>query len=530
MRKHPRVTAMFLAAISGLIAALSFQSEHFYNLAWVAFVPLLVFFLGFPSLVMKRYLVTVCFSFAFFYHGSILAWMYQMKENLPIHEALAVVAISVAILAAVLQFGIALVIALLPFCYLKLQGAIKMIVFALLYTGVEWMQERFGLITFPFIRIGLSVTPNTAFIQSASLFGGLFITLLVLLVNGLIAYVVLLMYQNKKHLFKRLIAKDGIVLGIIGGVLVLNLLYGIRRYEVSKESEDNMIEVVLVQGNHSGRNKWNITSRELLDDYLRMTQEGITKATKLVVWPETAIPVNLTTNIEYLNELCNLCNTYEIELVIGAFDEDQTRNLNYNAMYLITKDGIHGEPYYKQKLVPFGEYLPFAKLIKSFAPQLVSGIFEVLSDDPGVQTVIQESSYGKIGGIICYESIYPKIARDSVKQGAQVFALISNDSWFGNSPALYQHHSQALMRAVENQRYVLRASNTGITSVIDAYGRVRQKLRTDQPLVLRENIKLYDHITLYTRVGDVIVIPSALLWIYGITIGFLKKRKIKKWS
>lgn len=527
--KHPRVTAMMLAVISGLTAALSFQSDRFWYLAWIAFVPFMIFFLGFDKAMIKRGYGVVCFTFAFFYHTPILGWMYQLKENLPMKGFWSVVAITAAIGIAVLQFALGLYLALYPLRFLKLHGAIDIISIAFLYIGLEWVQERLGFVTFPWIKIGLSITPNTPFIQSASLFGGLFISFLVLLVNGLIAYLLLSLYLKKKHSINFLKKRDGIVVVILGGILLINSAYGMRRCEKASMLETNRIEVVLVQGNHSGKDKWNITSKELLSDYIALTKEGITKDTKLVVWPETAIPVTLPTNAEYLSILQEFCSRYNIELVIGAFDQaiSDDQSFHYNAMYLITKAGIQGSPYYKQKLVPFGEYLPYANLLSKIAPDLVTDLLEILSDTPGAKVVLQESSYGKIGGIICYESIYPKIARDSVKQGAEVFALISNDSWFGNTSALYQHHSQAIMRAVENHRYVLRASNTGITSIIDGNGKVVHQLTIEQPLVLREDIAVNHDLTMYTRIGDVIALPSGILWLYGIVLGVLYKTRKK---
>ncbi|MEG1457607.1 MAG: apolipoprotein N-acyltransferase, partial [Bacilli bacterium] len=168
-------------------------------------------------------------------------------------------------------------------------------------------------------------------------------------------------------------------------------------------------------------------------------------------------------------------------------------------------------PYSKRHLVPFGEYIPFKKSLEKIIPSMKD--FQLMGElDPGDGFYLQKTEHGKIGGIICFESIFPSIVRGSVNEGAELIILVSNDSWFKDSSAVYQHHKQAIMRAVENNRYIVRAANTGISSFIDNKGRVIEETELLKEEVVNSKVSMISDRSIYSVVGDIIVL-FGVLWI-----------------
>jgi apolipoprotein N-acyltransferase len=197
----------------------------------------------------------------------------------------------------------------------------------------------------------------------------------------------------------------------------------------------------------------------------------------------------------------------------------------YNAIVTFYPDGSIGEaPYYKRHLVPFGEYLPMADLIKTVLPVLAE--MNVFSDDltPGTNSALIETGFGKIGGLVCFDSIYETLALSSVRDGAQLIGLITNDSWYRDSAAVYQHNKHAQLRAVENGRYVARAANTGISSIIKPTGEIVSSLAPLKGGYVTGEVYFYNNLTLYTVIGDIIVLISGIICAAAAVTNITRKR------
>jgi apolipoprotein N-acyltransferase len=170
----------------------------------------------------------------------------------------------------------------------------------------------------------------------------------------------------------------------------------------------------------------------------------------------------------------------------------------YNSASLVSPTGDWVARYDKIHLVPFGEYLPF-KRVFGFAGGLTK---EVGDFERGTSREPLAAGDQKLGVFICYESIFPDEVRQFAKQGAQVFVNISNDGWYGDSGAYAQHSAQSRMRAVENNRWLLLDTNTGLTAAVDPYGRITAQLPRKMRLALPVEYSLTDVTTFYTRHGD----------------------------
>jgi apolipoprotein N-acyltransferase len=177
--------------------------------------------------------------------------------------------------------------------------------------------------------------------------------------------------------------------------------------------------------------------------------------------------------------------------------------------------------YRKVQLVPFGEYVPFKRLL-FFAKPLVEAVSDFA---PGTAPVMLPFAGGALSTAICYEVVYPALIREGVIQGSTLLTTITNDAWFGRSSAPYQHFAMAAMRAIEHGRYLARSANTGISGVVDPYGRVLQASDLFVERVVVEDVRLIEELTVYARIGDVVASASALLTLVSLAAAWREARR-----
>lgn len=188
----------------------------------------------------------------------------------------------------------------------------------------------------------------------------------------------------------------------------------------------------------------------------------------------------------------------------------------YNSAVLVTPTGELAGRYDKIHLVPFGEYVPFKFLLGNFVDKLTR---EVGNFAPGAQRSVFNLGGYKAGVFICYESIFPGEIRDFAKNGAGVFVNISNDGWFGYYGAPEQHLNQVRMRAIENNRWVLRATNTGITAAVDPFGRIVASAPRNARTTLDAPFGVMTATTFYTRHGDWFAYLCAIITLLAVAFG-----------
>ena len=372
---------------------------------------------------------------------------------------------------------------------------------SLTWMGVPWGMFSLTQISFPTV------------IATASLFGNYFVTFIIVLVNGYLAFAVLSLFNGsiapKKAVFPCMLAL---------GIYLANLLVGTALYYFPHEKSGQVTASVL-QGNVSSRDKWVGSDKETLyARYERILNSLVAdnlakeKKTQLIVWSETAIPVDFHAKPLAIKKpvslwIADFAQKTEACHLTGTFTYDKTggETTVYNSLYLTRPDGSHSSTvYHKQHLVPFGEYVPWAGFIKAVFPAMAE--LTLMSDlTPGTDSAVYHEDFGSFGALICFDSIYEPLARSAVRDGAEFLVISTNDSWFENSPALSQHNAQAVMRAVENGRYVLRAANTGISSVITNRGEIVCSLGAMEEGFLTETINTYDYRTPYSIIGNLFV-------------------------
>jgi apolipoprotein N-acyltransferase len=227
----------------------------------------------------------------------------------------------------------------------------------------------------------------------------------------------------------------------------------------------------------------------------------------LIVWPESPAPF-VEDNARFQQTLVALARQEKAPLVVGSIGtdfsaEDQSWR-EYNSALVVGADGARVGRYDKIHLVPFGEYIPFQRLL-TFAHKLTG---RVSSFTRGAERKVfilssQNGERHRFGVFICYESVFADEVREFAQLGAEVLVNISDDGWYGDTSAPWQHLNMARMRAIENRRWILRDTNNGVTAVIDPYGRVRQSISRHAVDALPAQFGFRSDVTFYTAHGDV---------------------------
>jgi apolipoprotein N-acyltransferase len=248
-----------------------------------------------------------------------------------------------------------------------------------------------------------------------------------------------------------------------------------------------------------------------------MTREAIGRGAQFILWPESATPLPYDQDRAGSEAIRRLAREAHITLLIGSDQVDPVRPAppfdpaqveshearSYNAAYLIRPDGATAAIYRKIHLVPFGEYVPFGRIL-SFVGPIISAVGDMNPFYPGTDAVVLPVAGHSASTAICYEVIYSRLIRDFVQHGSELLTTITNDAWYGWSSAAYQHWQQASMRSIEEGRYLARAANTGISGFVDPYGRVLQSSQMFQTAVLTDDVRFLKVRTLYSRIGDTV--------------------------
>jgi apolipoprotein N-acyltransferase len=220
----------------------------------------------------------------------------------------------------------------------------------------------------------------------------------------------------------------------------------------------------------------------------------------LIVWAENPAPFYFNRDPVFRGAIEGMARGARGDVVVNTVTfADPENKLPKNSAVVLDPEGRLLLQYDKIHLVPFGEYVPWW----AFPGRVGKIAAEAGNFVPGSAYQVARTPEGAIGVFICYESIFPQLVRRIVSEGAGVLVNVSNDAWYGDSPAAFQHLEMARLRAIENRRTLLRATNDGITAVIDPYGRVASELPRRLRLVLAGRFDYLTERTFYARHGDV---------------------------
>jgi len=258
------------------------------------------------------------------------------------------------------------------------------------------------------------------------------------------------------------------------------------------------LKVALIQGNIPQEFKWDSQYQiPSMQRYFELSQAQ--RDVDIIIWPETAIPLFYHQASDFLKQLVEESNQHNTDFLIGipVLGRD---NRYFNS---VTSISIQPGFYYKRHLVPFGEYIPLQAILGRFL-ELLNVPLSEFSAGASQQANLYAGGQS-VGLSICYEDVFGELVRTSLPT-ATLLANVSNDAWFGQSIAPHQHLEIARMRALENGRYLLRATNTGISAVIDAQGQIVARSPQVEIYTLTATVQPYQGMTLYARFGNVLVI------------------------
>lgn len=481
-RKH-----YLVAASSGLLLTLCFPRIGLAPIAWGALIPLLFLVANnkSPACLTLGWIAGVC-------HGlSLLYWITYVVNrygNLPLPVSLVICFLLVAYLALFPGLFCAVL------AWLRHRSLPWLPIAPFLWVTLEMGKSRL-LTGFPWENLGYSQYRWLSVIQIADI-AGVFGISFVLVLSNVLLFTLIFHVKTQRKVATRLLSS----LLLISLILIV-VGYGNWRLAKLENHQGPSFKIALVQGNIAQDTKWDPAFQQsTLDKYTRLTREVTENQPNLVIWPETATPFYFLADRKNTETLIQKLRKIKTPLLFGspAYRRKGEGLKLYNRAYLLNSHGLVIGFYDKIHLVPFGEYVPWKRLL-FFVDKLVQAAGDFAS---GEQAMVLNLSPARVGVLICYEAIFPKLSRDLVNAGANLLVNITNDAWFGRSSAPYQHLSMAALRSVENRVPMARCANTGISGFIDVRGRILRTTGLFEDATMLGTVALGEGKTLYTKHGD----------------------------
>jgi len=481
--------------------ALAFPPLSIFVLAWVGLIPYLHFLSRRPGWG-KTLLGHLLLAFPYF--GGILYWIPQVMVTyggLGWPTALGVFFLLLLLLA----------VFLFPFTFLTRLVAARSEAQALACAAGFWLlmeviRNYYTVNGFPWGLLGYSQYPYYWIIQIADIGGVYLVSFLIVLVNA--SLVALFRFRAFKF----------VALSVT--LMLAANLYGMYRAYVWKPHKSTAVQAAIVQANvELAGDKEHYAAKyfeEMPAAYRRAVQSGA----NWVIFPEAQNPYFFTQDFYYRSFLTRLVASTKVPLLFNSTAvESDTRY--YNSAFLLGPAGKVDYRYDKMHLVPFGEYVP-AKNWLDFVDPLTH---EVSAFTPGKEHRLGQTGDLKFATLICYEGIFPEIAREFQKRGAEIFVIITNDAWYGRTAAPEQHLQIGAFRAIENRRMILRAANSGYSAIIDPLGRFRRRTELFKSDLIIGDAFGYRGRTPYSYLGEwlnIVLIAGTL------PLAFLKGAKAPK--
>ena len=503
---------LFLAVISGIFLGIAFPPVPTGITALFGFVP---FFLLFGSI--ENYGTAFRYSYlTFFIFGLITSYWaggfaycrdtYQMTAGI------------LLLLVHPLFFYVPIVGWI--FIRRHLHYPMAICVFPFLWNAFEYLHSMSEL-SFPWLTLGNTQTYDLAIVQMASLTGVYGISFWILFLNVFIFY---LCVKIALGTWEPISKRSFIFVGIILVLYFLPKIYGNYVINHQEKGSGNKVRVAIIQPNIDPFEKWLDNPEHPLEVIEQQTNELAGKKIDLVIWPETAVPFYILhpTNTYHLARIKNQVDKLNVNLLTGIPDIryyregdkipktskvslDGERYDTFNSSMLLRPHKDEIQKYAKNILVPFAERVPFSEQLSFLnAMQWNFGLGGWAS---GCDTVVFQftSSSGRthiFSNMICYESVFPGFVSAFVRKGAEFLTVITNDSWWGNTSGTYQHKQYAILRAVENRRWVVQGTNGGISCFIDPYGYTVKETGMYEKITLIDTVEARNELTYYTRHGD----------------------------
>lgn len=496
MRRFLPERVSCLAFLSGILLALAFPRVNQAWLAWVALVPLL------QVMSVRPFRSGFIAGLGFF--GLVLYWLNIVMTNYGgLHPIFSLAAYLMLVAYLALFFGAA------TWACCRLQEKIALspvLTLPVLWVTLEFLRS-FLFTGFPWATLGYSQQVYLPMIQSADLFGVYGISFLLVLSNALLSR----LWEMGRRRQLRALHWVGPVLGLL--LIAGNYGYGLWRLGQPPADDGEKLQVALIQGNIDQSVKWDPAYQQSTVDIYRdlSLSASAEEVPGLIIWPESATPFYFQESGPLHDEVVAVSRSTGSSLLFGspAYELTNRRYRYLNSSFLLNPSGEVLGRSDKVHLVPFGEYVPLGRLLP-FVNKLVAGIGDF---SPGMVNPLPMNG-DRVGVLVCFEGIFPELARDYVRQGSNLLVNITNDAWFGRSSAPFQHLAMIRFRAVENRIWLARAANTGVSAFIAPSGRITAQTQIFSPGFLRGEVTTGAGLTLYTRIGDLLPVLFLLLSIF----------------
>ncbi len=489
-----------LGVVSGLLLVLSLPKPDFYPFGWIALIPLLF---AIQQATRFKHAFTAAYSAGVIFFAGTFYWF---TETMLIYGGIDKLPAFGVGLGFSFTFAFHFVIFAYPVWLASRRwGPAGLLAAAPVWVAVELLRAHW-LSGFPWMLNGYALAPFAGLLQIVTVTGIYGLSFIATAANS--AFALGLATKNT-----RIVAGTGIV------AVGLSLLPIIPAPAAPSGDSAN---VRIVQTNISLDHHWEDAnaSRQLMDDIekLSTTTPG---TTDLITWPETPAPFYLNEDPEFRQRIQRIAQNSKAAVLLGYIDKKDDGPTN--SAGLVDPGGQQVSRFDKTHLVPFGEYVPLKGLLvfaDSFTKQV--GDFK-----PGTELTLSPLKGHQFSTIICYESIFPDLVRQFVDRGAEMLVLITNDGWFGESSAPFQHLRMGVVRAVENRRYMVRTANTGISAIIDPYGRIEQPTKLGQRTVVDGKAYFRSERTFYTRYGDVFAYLNAVAAVI-VLVAALRRKNVRR--
>jgi apolipoprotein N-acyltransferase len=493
---------LLLASASGILLALSFPKFGHPAFGWIALAPLLLALTAPPQVRPRAFFLGLATGIVYF-----TGTLYWISRVMIVYGDLQPW-VGVLVNAALIAY-----LALFPAVFAAIIGRLTRSFgrFGIVAAPIVWVAAELGrthvLTGFPWVLLGYSQATTLPIAQIASLFGVYGVSALVASVSA-----------------AAVVARRVVPVVVVAVLVIAAAAWGtvrVRSGELTREGD--RVRIGLVQGNIEQAEKTEVNrAAEIFDSYLAMTRQAIGYGAELVVWPESSTPFMFEEDPIAAGRVRAIARDAHAAILLGSDQiERGSPDKYYNSAFLVRRDGTTAGVYRKMHLVPFGEYVPFRRLLFFAAPLVEAvgaGFFA------GEKAEILAVDGHAVSAAICYEIVYPDLVRQFVTGGSELLTTITNDAWFGRTSAPYQHFAQASMRAIEEGRYLVRSANTGISGIVDPYGRVLEESKIFERTIILGDARYLRASTFYQRHGDVFAYACLALTLAMLLASFFGAR------
>src|ERR1044072_2426963 len=498
-----------LAIASALLLVLAFPNFDIWWLGWIGLAPLMfavartgkaltAFFLGMLWGTIFFYGTCWWLTYPMIHYGNVPAWLGYPLLLLPVVFVSVFPGIACAALSrTILRFGSAAIFAA-----------------PLMWVAFDWL--RYVITGLGWNAIGYSQAFHAQLIQPARCGGVYAVTFLMVMTSTAIIFA----FLRRTPL--------GVVAAIIVLILVAAIIASGSLKTTSEANESKPPEnfVIAVQPNVPMEGVDDVETKALLERHLDLSLQGLgsippdNSTARLVIWPESPMSFSYSRDPKLQDVVGSFARAHHASVLLNSL-EPAPNNGGYNSAILVNEEGRIAAQYDKIRLMPFGEYVPLPRWLPgSGSVRSIVGEFT-----PGSSYTLMPLGAFRVGVFICVEAVHPSIARSFTNAGADVLINISNDGYLGPTPVMRQHLANAIFRAVENRRDVVRVTNTGISAYITKDGTLKDATRGFQPTARTWAVSKSSGSTFYSRHGDVFAYACALISLGIISATFTTRRR-----